>query len=235
LFVSRLEEIRKKEKEYHDDCYETQILFKDGWLQRPVETVLNLFELLEHSRDLRILDLGCGIGRNSIPIAEKLKNSNGKVIGVDLLESAIRNLEKYSQQYNVSDQIVTVISDIKDFDILAKSYDFIISVSTLEHLDDMGTFNHVLTKMIEGTIENGIHCLIINSNIKEVEVERQIPRDPMFELLFETEELVNILSTHYKDWKILSKTIKPYKVSIVRDGKRVILSSDVLTWAVQRS
>jgi tellurite methyltransferase len=57
----------------------------------------------------------------------------------------------------------------------------------------------------------------------------------MFELLFEIEELINILSTHYKDWQILRKTIKPYKIVIDRDGKQVILSSDVVTWAVQRS
>jgi tellurite methyltransferase len=236
LLVNRLEKIRIKEKQYHDDCYENLILFQDGsWLHKPVKTILDLFELLDENNDLHLLDLGCGVGRNSIPLAKRLMKTGGKVVCVDLLQSAIRNLDNYGKQYDIIDRIETVISDISDFKILPNYYDYLFSVSTLEHLDSKVTFDRVLTRMIEGTREQGIHCLIINSNISETVIETGANIDPMFELLFDTEELLNKLKTLYKDWRVLKQTIKGYEIEIIRDGKQVLLKSDVVTWAVQDS
>jgi tellurite methyltransferase len=235
LSIDRLDRIRMKEKQYHDDCYEKLILFHEGsWLQRPVKTILELFETFEHKTDLRLLDLGCGVGRNSIPLAQRLKKTAGKVVCVDLLESAIRNLEKYGRQYDVINSLETVISDISNFNILPDYYDYLFSVSTLEHLDSKVTFNQVLTRLIEGTREQGVHCLIINSNIRETVVETGAQIDPMFELLFDTELLLNTLRIMYKDWRLLKQTVKPYEIEIIRDGKKVLLKSDVVTWAVQK-
>ncbi|WP_054028774.1 class I SAM-dependent methyltransferase [Bacillus sp. FJAT-28004] len=235
MSINRLDNIRMKEKQYHDDCYENLILFQEGsWLQRPVKTILDLFEIFNHRTDLRILDLGCGVGRNSIPLAQRLKKTTGKVVCVDLLESAIRNLEKYGQQYDVINSFETVISDISNFNILPNYYDYLFSVSTLEHLDSKVTFDQVLTRMIEGTREQGVHCLIINSNIRETVVETGSQIDSMFELLFDTELLFKNLSILYKDWRVLKKTVIPYEIEIIRDGKQVLLKSDVITWAVQK-
>ncbi|MDR6880486.1 class I SAM-dependent methyltransferase [Paenibacillus sp. GCM10023248] len=236
MSVNRLERIRSKEKQYHDDCYENSILFQHGsWLHKPVKTILDLFEGLDEKNDLRILDLGCGVGRNSIPLAQRLTNAGGKVVCVDLLQSAIRNLENYGKQYEVIDRIETVISDISDFNILPNSYDYLFSVSALEHLDSKVTFDRVLTKMIEGTREQGIHCLIINSNISETVIGTGAQIDPMFELLFDTDELVSKLQMLYKNWRVLKQTVKGYEIEIIRDGKEVLLKSDVVTWAVQDS
>ena len=83
---------------------------------------------------MNVLDLGCGIGRNSIPMAETLKNRNGRIVCVDLLESAIEKLNDYSKEYGVQQYIETVLSDIEHFDIIENEYDVIIAVSVLEHV-----------------------------------------------------------------------------------------------------
>lgn len=98
--MDRVANIRTEEKRYHDLCYDSYNLFEPGsWLHRPVKTVIDLLEEYRDQEYLSVLDLGAGIGRNSIPIAESMKNRNGKVVCVDLLESTIEKLEGYSRKF----------------------------------------------------------------------------------------------------------------------------------------
>ncbi|WP_339256730.1 class I SAM-dependent methyltransferase [Paenibacillus sp. FSL P2-0136] len=102
--MDRITNIRVEEKKYHDQCYDTYDLFEPGsWLHKPVTTVINLINQYKDQEYISILDLGAGVGRNSIPIAESIKPRNGKVVCVDLLESAIAKLMSYSQQFGVEE------------------------------------------------------------------------------------------------------------------------------------
>lgn len=56
----------------------------------------------------------------------------------------------------------------------------------------------------------------------------------MYELLFETSDLMHKLQGFYSDWKQLKYTVRPYQVEIDRDNQRVLLQGDVITWAVQK-
>ncbi|MDQ0343017.1 hypothetical protein J2S14_001831 [Lederbergia wuyishanensis] len=68
--MNRIEYIRQEEKEYHDYCYHNYKLFVEGsWLHKPVETVMEVIPLLKGKGNINILDLGSGVGRNSIPMA----------------------------------------------------------------------------------------------------------------------------------------------------------------------
>lgn len=68
--MNRIDYIRQEEKKYHDLCYEQYKLFEAGsWLYKPVKTVMDMLNYLEEQKDLQILDLGSGVGRNSTPIA----------------------------------------------------------------------------------------------------------------------------------------------------------------------
>jgi ubiquinone/menaquinone biosynthesis C-methylase UbiE len=129
----RLEEIRLKEKLYNDNFYENVELFQEGsWLEKPVKTVMDTFELLPQKNNLRLLDLGCGVGRNSVPLAQRLKGTGGKVVCIDFLESAMINLERYGKEYGVSEVLELIRSEISNFSICPNYYDYVISVSTLE-------------------------------------------------------------------------------------------------------
>lgn len=236
MSLSRLEQIRLKEKLYHDEYYQNVKLFtKDTWLQKPVKTVMDTFELLSDKKDVRLLDLGCGVGRNSIPLAQRLKGTNSKLVCVDFLESAIINLEQYAQEFGVSDKLELIQSDIGEFNVSPNSYDYIISVSVLEHLDSILTFHRVLEALKLGTKEKGVHCFIINSNIQEIEIDTGSPLNPMFEILFRTETLITKLrNTYTADWAIIRETVAEYSLEIMRDDKRVLLKSDVVTWIAQK-
>lgn len=54
--------------------------------------------------------------------------------------------------------------------------------------------------------------------------------DPMYELNFETEYLIRKLQNVYKEWKLLKQTVKPYEIEIEREGQRILLRGDVVTW-----
>lgn len=65
-----LASIRKAERESHLAAYDAFPLYAPGsWLAKPVKTVLDLLPRFAGYSSLRALDLGCGVGRNSIPAA----------------------------------------------------------------------------------------------------------------------------------------------------------------------
>ncbi|MGM0885081.1 MAG: class I SAM-dependent methyltransferase [Bacillota bacterium] len=231
-----LEEIRMREKEYHDCCYDNLELFAEGsWLHKPVKAVMDYFSYLDTKPEVNVLDLGCGVGRNSIPIALKMDECRtGKIVCVDLLDSAIRNLAKNVDRYMVSDKIELVRSDIRDYIIIPHFFDFIFSVSTIEHLDSELTFDRVIRGMIDGTKHKGLHYILMNTNVRETHIESSKSLEPMFELSFQAEYLLGKFHSHYGDWTVLEQTVKPYELEIDRNGERVLLQSDVVTWAVQK-
>jgi predicted O-methyltransferase YrrM len=78
---------------------------------------MELLPLLDGKDNLIVLDLGCRLGRNSIPIAEKIKDKGGKVVCVDLLDSAIEKLEKYIEEFGVENIIETELADLGHYHI----------------------------------------------------------------------------------------------------------------------
>jgi len=233
--MDKVAHIRTEEKKYHDQCFEQYTLFEPGsWLHKPVKTVMDILEHFSDRRDLKVLDLGCGIGRNSIPMAETLKNRNGRIVCVDLLESAIEKLNNYSKEYGVEQGIETVLSDIEHFDIKEAEYDIIIAVSALEHVSSEEVLVRKLHEMTIGTTCNGINCIIINSNIREVVKESNLALDPMFEVNLSTDRLLEILDQQYEGWEILDRKVKPLVFEIDRNSIQVNLSADCITFEAKK-
>ncbi len=90
-----LNRIRESERNSHIELYSNEELYKEGsWLQKPIKTVTDLFPLFDGSREFRALDLGSGVGRNSIAIASRFQEFSCTVDCVDILELAIENCAK---------------------------------------------------------------------------------------------------------------------------------------------
>ena len=233
--MNRLDFIRNAEKFYHDDCYENYKLFEQGsWLYKPVKTVMDLLPIFKDNDDIRVLDLGSGVGRNSIPIAESIKDKKGKVVCVDLLESAIRKLKEYSIQYNVAEVIQTVKADIGNFKMNPNEYDFIVAVSSLEHVHSESIFDKVVNQMADGTKYSGINCLIVNSNVEEIDVETKEKLDALMEINLSTEVMMEKLSTIYKEWEVIKTEVKPLEYHITREGKSILLKTKAITYVVRK-
>ncbi|MBB2480801.1 class I SAM-dependent methyltransferase [Bacillus sp. APMAM] len=234
--MERINDIRIEEKKYHDYCYDNYRLFEEGsWLYKPVKTVMDLIPVLEEKENVKVLDLGCGVGRNSIPIAKKIKNKAGKVICVDLLESALKHLEQYSLQYDVSEVIETVHADIGEFNIKLEEYDLIVAVSSLEHVRSEEVLDHLLERMTKGTKRYGLHCLIVNSEVQEIDRTSNESLEAYMEVNLSTNEMLQKLEEHYRGWDILTKVVKPLEYMISRDGKDVMLRTNAITYVARQN
>jgi 2-polyprenyl-3-methyl-5-hydroxy-6-metoxy-1,4-benzoquinol methylase len=232
--LSRLDLIRKEEKKYHDFCYENYKLFEEGsWLYKLVKTVMDILPLFNNNENIRVLDLGSGVGRNSIPIAQEIKNKNGKVICVDLLDSALDKLKLYSEEYGVEKVIETKKADIGHYEITKNEYDFIVAVSTLEHVEE-DIFEIVIRQMALGTKNDGINCIIVNSEVEEIDIESDKKLEAMMEINIKTVEMISKLNRIYEGWEVLNQLVKPLEYKIVRDEREVLLKTNAITYVVKK-
>lgn len=232
--MSDLESIRKQERDYHHNFYKSHQLYESGsWISTPVANVIEAYEYLEPNHPLSILDLGSGVGRNAIEIARRAPK-NSKIECVDYLESAISILLENAKKFDVEDKINGIISDIESFEF-EKQYDFIIVVSTLEHVRDEQTFKITLEKIKDHLSIGGVVCLIINSEVEEYEINTNKFIQPQFEVNLPTETLLKILMNTFREFETLKEEIKTLKYKIDRQGKSVQLSTNAVTYIVKKS
>ncbi len=236
IALNRVEHIRKEEKNYHDHCYDQYELFKEGsWLHKPVKAVLDLIPFIQKIDQPKVLDLGSGVGRNSIPIAQAIKDNGGQVVCVDLLDSALEKLIDYSETYQVRDVIESVKADIGDYQIKPNEFDFIIAVSSLEHVVTEEKFERVIQQMAAGTKVNGINGLVVNSEVEEIDLDTNESLNALMEVNLSTEKLLNKLRAIYRNWDILQTEVKRLEYTINRGEKPVLLKTKAVTFVVKKS
>lgn len=231
----RTARIRAEEKKYHDDCYERHPLFQPGsWLHKPVQTVLTLLPLACDKAEAKVLDLGAGVGRNTIPIAQYVAPRGGKVVAIDLLDSAIEGLNRYALQYDVHETIQSVRSDIEAYHIEEGAFDYIVAVSALEHLSSEECLQDKLAEIARGVKPGGIFCLIMGTNIKELDEMSGEELDPLFELNLSQDKALRLLHAVFVGWETLKQQESHQRYSIERQEKPVTLTCDSFTFAVRK-
>lgn len=232
---NRLIRIRESEKKSHIETYTNERLYDtNSWLQKPIKTVQDIMPLFEEYSELRVLDLGCGVGRNSICVAEKYKKINCAVDCVDLLEIAIEKLQQNAKEHNVSSNINGINKSIEEYDIGINTYDLIMAISALEHIDTEESFLKKLTEIKYGLRENGIACLVINSNVKEMNLNTKSPIDAQFEVNLPTEKIKGYLEDVFGGWSILKTSVSRQEYDIPRDKIVSHLCTDVVTYVVRK-
>lgn len=230
-----LNSIRNAEKKSHMEIYSTAKLFESGsWLQKPVKTVMDLLDNFNDYTELNVLDLGCGVGRNCIPIAQEFKNIDCNIDCIDILDFAIEELNRNSIVYGVENEINGFISSIDDFEIEENRYDLILAVSALEHINSDVAFINKLEEIKNGTRKNGIVCLIINSEITEINKYNGQELVPQFEVNLKTENLIGILKKIFDGWKIIKSTVRNQRYDIPREGCVADLTTDVVTYVAKK-
>lgn len=228
--MSQFVQARSKEILYHEQFYAETELFEAGsWLARPVKIVMDTLKLLNMA-NVSVLDLGCGVGRNSIPIAQKVKNDNGTVTCVDLIPSAIDLLNRNALKYEVEEIIIAEVADIENYDIPKERYDYIVACSCLEHVSSEEVFLSQLNQMQAGTKNNGIHCILMSTDVKEIEILSGIEHKGLIELNLRTEHAIALLRATYHDWNIMKEHQVQQEVIENINGKEIIFRSQWITF-----
>lgn len=231
--MTRLQEIRAAEKASHEEIYTTAELFQPGsWLAKPVAAVMDLLPRLEGRENLRVLDLGCGVGRNSIPIAKRLRCP---VDCVDILPMAVEKLEENGEIHGAAQYIRGVVSAIDDYAIAKASYDLIVAISALEHVGSEQCFAEKLMQIQEGVKPGGFVCLVVNANVTEADRETGEPLPPQFEVNLPTEEMTDLVSRYFSGWQIDKKTVVHQCYAIPRGERLAELNTDVVTFVARKT
>ena len=231
----RLSRIRESEKRSHTEIYTNEKLYQsDSWLQRPIKTVQELLPFFDEHTELRALDLGCGVGRNSIYIAQQFKAMDCSVDCVDLLEIAIEKLLENAAERGVSSQINGITQSIEAYKIQRNAYDLIMAISALEHIDSEVSFRKKLAEIRDGIREKGLVCLVINSNVTETSLATNKPLEAQFEVNLPTETIQAFLAEAFSGWEVIKASVVPQQYDIPRESFTSRLNTNVVTYVARK-
>ncbi|GGD57779.1 class I SAM-dependent methyltransferase [Paenibacillus nasutitermitis] len=230
------EEAREAEASYHHELYTDHEILKPGsWMAKPIPLVMELLErLLTHKENVKVLDLGSGPGRNTIPIALRLKETNSKVVGIDLLDEAVGQLLENAEKYKIADKIQAKVGDAEHADILENDYDYIVACGCLEHVSSKEAFIAVLEKMKRGTRIGGIHCIEMNTGIQELDKASGRELETLIELNLPQQEALRIFEEVYQGWNVLEKRTKLQTIEEEKYEEPSEFRANSITFAVQK-
>ncbi|MDZ5784401.1 class I SAM-dependent methyltransferase [Marinococcus luteus] len=224
-----LEEIRASEKEYHRQYYKQHNLFEKGtWMKKPASRIINALDRIRKGEDIRLLDLGSGIGRNSIPAARQFQEQGCEVTCVDFLDEAIAQLTEYAREYGVEQEIKPVKQAIEEYTPKEAYFDGIIAVSSIEHVPDEKTFWNLIDKLQKGTAENGVHAFLMNTGVHETDAETKEKLPAKMEVNFDTEDIIQKLSRQYEGWTVHKLESEAQAFSTYREERKVLINSNML-------
>lgn len=231
----RLARIRQAEAYSHTEAYSNLALFESGsWLSKPVKTVMDLMPHFSGYPSFRGLDLGCGIGRNCIPVILALPGIDCQMDCVDLLPLAIEKLRENALRFSVSSSVNGVCCAVDEYMIAENSYDLILGISILEHLDSVQTLIRKLKQIRDGLRIHGIACFVINTGIEEHDKATGAPLPVQFEINMQPEEVETLLRDVFAGHEVLKQSIIHYTYDTYRESGIIQLDTDVLTFAVRK-
>lgn len=231
----RLKQIRESEKKSHIEVYSNEELYKtESWLKKPIKAIYDLIPLFKDYKGIKVLDLGCGVGRNCIPIACKYKDMDCVIECVDILELAIEKLHVNAMEYGVASNIHGIVKPIENYTIRKNEYDLIMAVSALEHIDAADSFVNKLIEIKNGICENGVVCLVINSNVRETDkvTGNQLP--VQFEVNLPTEDVQSVLNKTFAGWTVIKSAVQEQQYDIPRELRLCSIKTNVVSFVAQK-
>jgi tellurite methyltransferase len=168
----------------YDDKYQTQGYY---WGKQPSLICYKILELMPPERPVKLLDIGCGEGRNSVFFAR-----NGyQVTAFDFSHVGVEKTRGMAEEIGVS--LNTFVADLLEFR-LNESFDILFSTGTLHYIPKE-LRAEILTNYKQFTNPNGLHVFSV------------FVRKPFIARAPDAEETAHLwisgeLFTHYHDWRI---------------------------------
>lgn len=168
----------------YDEKYQMEGYY---WGKRPSSICYKVLELMPPERPVKLLDIGCGEGRNAVFFAR-----NGyQVTAFDLSSAGVEKARRMAEEIGVSLEVF--VADLLEFR-LKEPFDIFFSTGTLHYIPEE-LRAEILSNYKQFTSPTGLHVF-------SVFVRKPfIPRAPDAE---ETADLwiSGELFTHYHDWRI---------------------------------
>jgi tellurite methyltransferase len=155
------------------------------WGVEPYELVADSAKLLPHSS--KVLDLGCGEGKNSFYLAKKGFGVNS----VDVSKAGIEKLQDFAEKEGL--KIEAHVSDAGLFLNSCENFDAVFCINMLQFIEQK---NRMIKKIKSRTRPHGLNVIASFVAKNKKEKRRALPKGGY---LFDEGEL----KERYKDWKIL--------------------------------
>lgn len=120
-----------------------------------------ILEHLDVFNNIKIADIGCGVGVYTIAIAEFIKKVNGIIWAIDVEPIMIEETKKLAESQGLQN-LRYYLSSEHDFS-LPETYDIILLMSVLHEFPDL---NDYLNKIWEN-LNHGGYLLIVDMNFKK--------------------------------------------------------------------
>ncbi len=227
---SALNAARERTRDYHEQYYGRHELYAPGsWLAQSDPRLPALAAGL--TAESRVLDLGCGVGRNTI---ELTKRCGAHVTAVDILPSAIEKLTAYASRHGVSERVLAICSEMEEFALEADSFDLILAVSAIEHVGSMPTLRRLLSQ-IAGATRAGGRVLITTSTGRNVaDAVTGEPVETKVETPLTATQAVELLEGVFRNWGIEVLETAPYRERIELDGQDVLWQSTEVNFLARK-
>jgi SAM-dependent methyltransferase len=189
------------------DLFRASIEARFEKTQDEINCLIDLFNQNNVPKDGLILDLACGIGRISIPLAENGYN----VVGIDISPSYIQRANEYAKEDGVSDNTRFVIGDMRKVaselsDI--SGFDAIVNMWTSMGYWDEETDLNILRQSLTLTKPDGL--FVMHTANRDTLIRRFQARDFSFgddglvvlmerELDLESSRMINFWSYYRKE------------------------------------
>ena len=156
------------------------------WGTEPAELCYELIKLVPPGKGVKVLDIGCGEGKDAVFMAKQ----GYEVYAFDITENGIAKTKRMAKENGV--EINAFIAEVNDFSI-DETFDIIYSTGTIQYLDD-DRIDEFFEKVKRMTKPQGINWF-------NVFVDKPfIPLPPDWDVgekMWPTAKLF----TYYPDWK----------------------------------
>jgi cyclopropane fatty-acyl-phospholipid synthase-like methyltransferase len=221
--VSLLEEARLRERNYHIAFYAKHTLGDAGtWLAGPAPYALDSLRYVPQNAT-RALDLGAGIGRHAIPIAQYL-GPGSEAVCIDILASALGTLHDNAREAGIDSRMTTLVADAEAYEPEGL-FDFVLSVSAIEHVSSRQSLRALISRLQAATQVGGVHCFMIATQHQWLDAATSEPIEPLVELNMTAHEMQDMLRQQYEDWKIKDLSTKTWETNESHNGKAIICNS----------
>ena len=170
-------------KTNYENWYATEEYF---WGTKEADLCHELIKLVPPSKDIKVLDIGCGEGKDMVYLAKQ----GYDVYGFDITENGIAKTKRLAKENGV--EVTSWIDDVNSFKTDLK-FDIIYSTGTIQYLDD-DKIDEFFIKVKDMTNVNGINWF-------NVFVDKPfIPLPPDWDIgekMWKTGKLFSM----YPDWK----------------------------------
>lgn len=221
---ARAESIR-----YHQELYSSADLGMPGtWLASPHRLVQSAVELI--TEPVHAYDLGAGVGRHAILLAQELP-AGSQITAVDLLPEAIDMLQANAEAAGVADLIEGTTADLATYRFPKRGTGLVVAFSTFEHLPSLPDLHTVLDRATSATASGGVHVVAFFADRREVTPDG--PREALIELSLTEEEAVEAFDAAYEGWEILTREVTPTEV-FVHEAENYTLEGTLVAYIARK-